>query len=335
MSYRFIHITEADNSELLKLFNSANTGSEAFRISRGTDFFALAKEYGIANYYGVLKNNTLAAVLAVTEQQRYIRGSMQKTFYMHDLRMHPVLGTVVAYYRLLSGVSDIYTNNPDCSWTFSIILEANPHRTAITKGKHLFPAATEIGTIVHAGLPLFYGTKNYSRNLQTLSADEAWSFYTAHAKNTDFALADERHFKLPNGTFIGIRQNGTLAAIAKITDQSAVRQIVASRPASVVYKLLNMYSRIKKCKGFPDTGEAFHHCYLSYYTAASTCDFRKEFIAYVRRHYANKYTYVFCGMHPEDALPYKTPFMIRFQSKVFAYGEHGPLSFQFPDLTLI
>ena len=160
MSYRFIHLTEMYNKELLELFDSAYFGSEAFRISRGTDFFALSNELGHATYYGVLKNNTLAAVLAVTEQQRYIRGSIQKTFYMHDLRMHPVHGTVVAYYRLLSGVNDIYTRTPDCKWTFSIILEANPNMTAITKGKTLFPAATQIGTILHVGFPLFYGTKS-------------------------------------------------------------------------------------------------------------------------------------------------------------------------------
>jgi hypothetical protein len=250
--------------------------------------------------------------------------------------MHSSLGNPLAYYRLLKGVWNIYQKKDDCQWMFSVILESNKNEHTLTKTSTLFPGARKIGRIHHAGFPMFAGNRRSKVHILNIDVEQAWSVYQDNNQFVNFALAEEAVFKLQNGFFLAVEKNGEIQSICKIIDQSAVRTIISSRPLTFAQKIINFYCRINKRKTFPGKNEVFAHCYLSYYTSVSQTDYRMDFIAYARKHYAGQYVYIFTGLNSDENKDYLPgPFNISFHSGVYAYGEIPETEFRFPELTLI
>lgn len=333
MSYQFIRLAQEHNTALLQLFSESESGSTVFSVSRGNDFFKLDAERGDAAYYGILKEQQLIAVAGITAQYRFIHGQKEKTYYIHDLRMHPVHGSAMAYYRLINEIQKLYANDPGRNYAFSIVLGSNPFTASLEKDRTLLPAAKQATTIVHTGFPLFTGDHCYPKNVTRLDADEAWKFYKSVATQHQFASAEEHIFKIPNGIFLGVWQNKKLVAIAKMLDQSESRQIIAMQPLTLMQKIVNTYCKMRGYKGFPKPGEAFPHCYLAYYTSISG-NLRNVFITAIRKHYAKRYAYIFTGLSPEEAKVYSHPFIIKFNSHVYLHGTAN-VDFQPAELTLI
>src|SRR5436190_30227 len=132
MSYTFIQLDEKHNDALLDLADLNNHGGKDFRISRRPDFFALPRALGKFHYYGIIKNNLPVAVIGITEQQRMVAGKEETALYFHDLKVHPGLGGPMAYYRLVEGITKIYSEEDGKKVMFSVILESNQNVRAIT-----------------------------------------------------------------------------------------------------------------------------------------------------------------------------------------------------------
>lgn len=332
MSYNFIRLTGGYNEELLALLATSENGSDGFSISRAPDFFALPHESGDSEYYGVVKDGRLLACAGVSIQKRFIKGHVEDVYYLRDLRIDPLLKSPVIFGRLIKGL--LSTRNEMPRHVVSVILGSNPFMRTITDGNTLFQKAEKIGEIIHTGFPLFCGATDHS-SVERITPDEAWSFYCSTIQHLDFASADENCFKLHNGFFLGLKINGKLHASCKIVDQESSRRILSQRKPVFAERLLNIYCSITNAKKIPEKGEVFAHCYLSFYTSLTLPDHREKFVGYLRKYHATDYCYVFTGLLPSEAKKYKSIFMIRFNSFVYAYRNESGSRFSFPELTLI
>jgi len=332
VSYTFSRLDSFHNDELLALAATSDTGSDAFRVDRGPDFFALARDFGEATYWGASADGRLIGCIGLTRQKRFLGGRSQDLHYIHDLRVHPAHRRSGVSHGLLHRVRD------DCSgrWVFATILDTNGHAPTLTHGGLTLPKARPIGKTVHVGVPLFVPQKGDASRVVCLGAADAWATYASLARAIDFAPADEERFRKGDRAFLGVEVSNVIVAVCKVVDQSASRRFVATKPVTPMSRLLNLTCRLRGRAAFPRPGDALRHAYLAYCVGRPDVDYRSDFMAYLSRSSDHDFTYVFLGLSKTEAATRRSILDVSLTSTTYAYGQApGALSFSFHELTLI
>jgi GNAT superfamily N-acetyltransferase len=334
MNYTIEPLDRTCNQALLALAKTTDTGSGLFTVDRTPDFFSLADEWGEPRYFGALRGGELIGCVGVTAQTRFLSGQPKRVYYLHDLRVHPSFRGGRVYVRLVRHLMDRLRK--ETGWVFATILDSNSHRSALTRGEHVFPKGIPLGHTLHLGIPLFWPQPGDWRLVRPLSPHEAWEQYELFARTIDFAFADRERFFHENGDFLGVCDGKKVLAVCKIVDQAASRRLISAKPLSAALRCFNVVCRLRGTPGLPGPGEAFAHGYLSFYATRDGTDYRRHFFAYLSKHRRNRFTYVFTGLPGEAARSYRNPTYIKLSSTTFAYGDVPEgLQMQAHELTMI
>lgn len=341
MTYLLVELDETYNEELIKLSLTTNTGSDLFYVDRTPNFFHLSNELGETRQFGLFKNKELIGSVAVSMHHRLIGGSCTKTYYLNDLRIHPIYQRTFAFYQMFQQLHAIYEKEGKVKWMFSTVLDSNQNSSTFTKGPDILPRGKPIGKTVHIGVPMFLPLKQKTTefDVDEIKGDEAWPIFQELSKSKDFAPCDKRLFLSENGIFLVIknRKNEHLA-LCKLVDQSIARKLRYSKNAPFSFKILNLLCRITGCPSLPGKNEEFKHAYMAFYaTKDSSYDYRKAFLGYIQKQYKHRYTYLFFGVSELAADVWrKRLFHIELSSTTYGYGDFpGDAVIDFHELTLI
>jgi hypothetical protein len=311
MSVEITRLDAGHNSELLALAALTDTGNSAFRVDRSPDFFALARALGTAEYFGAFDQGQLVGCAALTGQLRDIGGQPRQTFYINDVRTDPrchLRPGVVR--RLIESV--VQAGRERGEWAFAVVMDASTHRRGLQGRRgRLFPAGRALGSTVHLGVPTEEALTSGAQGVVELADSTAWQAFRSLAGGRDFALADRDLFFACTGWSLGIREEGGIAAVCRLTDQTSVRRILVQ-------------------------GEPLPHVYLSYYAARPGTEARGRFLGYGAKILSGTCRYFFMPLALEEEARYARPEFPVIRSTTFVYGDTPPgLSLAFRELTLI
>ena len=318
MNYAVTLLTEEHNQALLDLAATSDTGSDLFVIDRSPDFFALGRTWGESRYYGLWRRERLIGCLGVTRIDRFLAGEKTPALYLHDFRLHPAFTGTRAYFRLVHEA--VKALQGESRWAYGIVWDSNSHRPSLLRGDRLFPAAAPIGQSVHLGMPLFLPLAGDWKQVEEISAGEAWKHYEQWAAPLSFAFADRERFA-EGGVFLGLRSADGLLAVCKLVDQTPVRKLIASRSLPPLLRMLHAPFRLRGAIALPAKRNVFPHLYLAHYASADPRDHRPAFFAYLARRWQRRYAYAFTGLSPEEAKAYRNPLAIKLRSTTYAYGD--------------
>lgn len=332
MSYSYAPLGPANNSELLTLAASLNTGSDAFVVDRTPNFFALGRDFGEAAYWGAYAGDRLVGCVGLTRQIRFLGGGPRDVHYLHDLRIDPAHRRSPVLHGLLLQMRRAFSGR----WVFSTILDGNPHAGVLTRASRAFPAARPIGCTTHVGAALFVPQPGEARAVVSLDADSAWKAYAALAWPIDFAPADEARFRSGEGPFLGFEQSGSVVAVCKVVDQSASRKLVATKPLAFAARMASLGCRLRGRALLPGAGQPLRHAYLAYCVGRRGVAYRDAFVSYLSRKQDHDFTYAFFGLPAADAALAAGFFTVKLGSTTFAYGDApDSLALSFHELTLV
>ena len=136
MSLRIQVLTTTHDAALLELATACDTGSDAFRVDRSPEFFALSRALGDSTYYGAFRGDRLVGCFGVTLQKRFLGGDVRDFHYLHDVRVHPEHRGSGIYRCLLGCVFEDAGRR--AGWAFATILDSNS-RTDLLRGCGLLP----------------------------------------------------------------------------------------------------------------------------------------------------------------------------------------------------
>lgn len=323
-------IGRESSKELLELSRTCHTGSDAFFVDRSPDFFALPVYLGDKHqYFGVYRNQELVACAGVSRQKRVIEGKVQFTYYLHDLRANPAYPTAIPYVKLIRAIIEEYQSQT--YWLFCTILDTNANISSLTKGSKTFPVAKLLGTMKHVGVPMFISVRAKTSNVRAISKKIAWEFYSQCALQIEFAPMDELQFYQGKGDYLGFFEEDKLVSVCKITDQTLQRKLIAVQ-TNPLFKVINLWCKLKRVPLLPSKNEKFIHGYLSYYVSNAR-DYRKQFLAYVQKNYC--YSYVFFGLKHGEVFPCRLWFSIMISSTTYGYGQVPQTAVNYPEISLI
>ncbi len=327
-------LDDADNDALLALASTSSTGSDAFRVERSPDFFALGRFLGDPTYLGVFEGETLAGCIGLTRQPRFFEGDVVDMVYVHDLRVDPRFRATGAIVPLLEAAADEHRGG----WTFATVLAGSPHRPSFERRLRRFAGpVSPLGRTVHLGCPLFAAPRPLDgAEVGELPAVEGAATYLRLARDRCLAPAAIERVLAVEGPWLGVAVCGRVMAVAKLVDQSPVRRIVAG-PGGGLGAVLRFASRVRGCPPFPRRGEALEVGYLALYAAEDERAYDLSLFAHLGRTARARHTYVFRGMDEREAARRPLGRLgIRFASTTYALGRWAEgASLDYHELTLI
>jgi GNAT superfamily N-acetyltransferase len=325
-----------ENAAALALARACSTGSDAFSVERGPDFFALGRQLGAARYFGAWdERGVLIATVAVTRQERCLAEAPRDVHYVHDLRVDPAFRGARVASRLLARTAETLAH--EVPWCFASVLGENPAlaplRTGFVAG---FERVCELGRTEHVGLPLFTRPSPTRAEVLAIDRDTFRTYYTRWARPRCLAPADQYWERAP-GDFFALAEGGQLAAVYKLVDERAARRFVARRgPGLLARAFACLYGR-HGAAGLPRRGHELPVCYAAFYAAR---DARPELFAlanHARDLYGDRVPYVFLGLASEALVAARLPLgSVRFSSLHLGFGQvPDGVRMDFHELTLI
>jgi ribosomal protein S18 acetylase RimI-like enzyme len=333
------HIGElapSENAAALALARACSTGSDAFSVERGPDFFALARQLGAARYFGAWdERGVLIASVAVTRQERCLADRARDVHYVHDLRVDPAFRGARVASRLLARTAE--TLAAEVPWCFASVLGENPAlallRTGFVAG---FERVRELGRTQHVGLPLF--TRPSPTRSEVLAIDrDTFRAYYARWAQPRYLAPGEQHWQRAQGDFFAVAERGELVAVYKLVDERAARRFIARRgPGLLARAFARLYGR-RGAAGLPEREQELPVCYAAFYAAR---DARPELGAlanHARDLYGDRIPYMFVGLADQALAATRLPLgSVRFTSQHLGFGAvPDGLRMDFHELTLI
>jgi hypothetical protein len=334
-AYRTRPLSRADQAELLQLSAACDTGSSAFRVDRGPDFFAFGDMLGETRYQGVTCEGALVGCVAMTLQRRFLAGEGQTVAYLHDLRVHPAhrVGRVAA--RLLHDAFD--AQRASLAWAFATVLDSNPHQDALVRiATRLFGRSRLLGRTAHLGLPLLRLDRRQTRlRVEELSGADWEAHYLNLAARCDLASAEPSHWRRLNGRYLGAFRGAELCALSKAVSGEETRRVIVADKAAFGTRCERTLLSLLLRAPLPKVGQRLAHGYLAFQVGERNAETLTAFSAHVRDHLQTPWCWVFTG-DAATAGPATPRLGVRLTSSTYAFGDvPAHLQLAAHELTLI
>jgi GNAT superfamily N-acetyltransferase len=295
VSARVAALEPGDNGALLELARACSTGSDAFRVERSPDFFALGRQLGSARYFGARDDRGgLLASVGVTRQQRHMAGALHALDYVHDLRVHPAWRGRRVASRLLAFVAEALRD--EVRWCFASVLGENPELARLVRG--FVPGFEEVralGRTLHVGVPLFTRAQPARAEVVAIDRDTFSTYYARWGRPRCLAPADAYWERARGGYFAVIEGTGPVA-VYKLVDERAARRFVATRGPSFLARALAFTRGRRGAAGLPRGGAELPVHYAAFH---ASCDGRPHLAAiadHARRTCGDLSPYLFLGL---------------------------------------
>lgn len=325
-----------DNRDLLALAHACSTGSDAFRVARDPDFFALGRQLGTPRYFGARDNRgSLLASVGVTRQQRYIDGTVEAVDYVHDLRVLPAARGQRVASRLLGHTAQLLRR--ELRWCFASMLGENPELARLTRGFVAgFDQVHALGRTLHVGVPLFTRAAPTQADVVEIDADTFRAVYTDWAPRRCLAPTDAS-WSEARGRYFAVLERGKPVVAYKLVDERASRRFVATRGPGLLARGLVLLRGQPGTAALPRRGEELPVCYAAFHVS---CDGRPRLGAiasHARGVCGDENRYLFLGLADGALRDERLPLgSVCFPSLHFGFGPvPAGVRMDFHELTLI